>query len=250
MAKLYFTSKSLEFWDIFGMLIFILDQKCKLWRRSQGRHFQNWPKNLRFTNIWFEGIYDRICSLQFAYVCMCMWVCVWACECVCTLWSPQGWSAVGGVLGAAAASKLERRRPPEVCTAGTSAPQSCPRRGRWRRWWALWGGTGWDHDDQTAVLSRISKPCLLCSLFLAPLVNCKNRQSQVWPWESEYKTWFTILPLKIPVLRNWGSPSLTLYIHRRRMWLLLLDISLTWHRAWYERRNISYSRYLLRESLC
>ena len=87
-----------------------------------------------------EGIYAFvICIRMHVHVCMC----VWACKCVCTLWSPQGWSAVGGVLGAAAASKLERRRPPEVCTAGTTAPQSCPRRGRWRRnrvsssWWGI-----------------------------------------------------------------------------------------------------------------
>ena len=126
---------------------------CKIWRRSQGTkvltlkifcsvHEHVCTQYMQHV----EGIYAFvICIRMHVHVCMC----VWACKCVCTLWSPQGWSAVGGVLGAAAASKLERRRPPEVCTAGTTAPQSCPRRGRWRRWWALWGGTGCDHDDRT-----------------------------------------------------------------------------------------------------
>ena len=180
------------------------------------------------------------------YMCVRVHVCVWGCKCVCTLWSPQGWSAVGGVLGAAAASKLERRRPPEVCRHSRHQCTSVLSKAGSKE--EEQGVIMMMTNSETAVLSRISKPCLLCSLFFAPLVNCKNRQSQDWPWESEYKTCFTILPLRIPMLRNWGSPSLTLYIRRRRMWLLLLDISLTWHRAWYEKRNISYSRCLLLEN--
>ena len=84
---------------------------------------------------------------------------------------------MGGVLGAAAASKLERRRPPEVCRHSRHQCTSVLSKAGSKE--EEQGVIMMMTNSETAVLSRISKPCLLCSLFLAPLVNCKNRQSQV-----------------------------------------------------------------------
>ena len=89
---------------------------------------------------------------------------------MCTLWSPQGWSAVGGVLGAAAASKLERRRPPEVCRHSRHQCTSVLSKAGSKE--EEQGVIMMFTNSETALLSRNSKPCLLCLSvlsFLHPL---------------------------------------------------------------------------------